>query len=331
MEIDEIGPPVAGDARRGKRLLLLLGVLIGGGFLTATVFGFLGGLWWPLDLASNFRPHYVVGLAVAAVLLALARAWKLALVALAGLAVNLILVLPLFVGSAASAAPDSPVLRILTFNVSADNRRIDEVIDFFEESGADLIFIFEGGPLWESAIQSSGLSYDLSPGLRSAFGFGNAILVRSGLEVELQGIPVGPNTPRARQLDMEFDGMPIRILAVHPPSPTSRSKATIRDEQLAGVAEWAVAQDRPVVVVGDLNASPWSHSFRPLAGSDLINSLNGFGLQASWPALLGSFGVPIDHLLHSAELTTITREIGPSLGSEHHSVFITLARSAGRN
>jgi endonuclease/exonuclease/phosphatase (EEP) superfamily protein YafD len=82
-------------------------------------------------------------------------------------------------------------------------------------------------------------------------------------------------------------------------------------------------------VVGDLNASPWSHSFRSLADSDLINSLNGFGLQASWPAVLGPFGVPIDHLLHSAELTTVSREIGPSLGSEHRSVFITLARVPG--
>ncbi len=83
------------------------------------------------------------------------------------------------------------------------------------------------------------------------------------------------------------------------------------------------------MVVGDLNASPWSYAFRPLADSDLVNSLNGFGLQATWPSVLGPFGVPIDHLLHSAEFTTVTRRTGPSLGSEHRSVFITLALAAG--
>ncbi len=158
--------------------------------------------------------------------------------------------------------------------------------------------------------------------------FGNAILVRPGLEVKLRGVGGAADTPRARELDMEFDGVPIRILALHPPSPTSTGKVSTRDEQLAAVPDWAAAQDRPVVIVGDLNASPWSHAFRPLTDSDLVNSVNGFGLQATWPALLGPFGVPIDHLLHSAELTTVTRRTGPSLGSEHRSVFITLARAA---
>lgn len=308
--------------------LRFAGILVGGAFLVATVVGFLGGLWWPLDLASHFRPHYVVGLALAMGLLALARSWDLVVVVLLGFLVNLVLVVPLFVGSPAPAVSDSPTLSILVFNVTAHNQRMDEVIGFFEESAADLIFIFEGGQRWEDAINEAELSYELTPGLRSAFSFANAILVRDGLDVELEGVRVGPNKPRGRELDMVFGGVPIRMLAVHPPSPTSGSEAAIRDEQLTGVAEWAAEQDRPVVVVGDLNASPWSHAYQPLRDSDLINSLEGFGAQASWPALLGPFGVPIDHLLHSAELTTVDREIGPSLGSEHRSVLITLAFSS---
>ena len=319
----------AATGRAGNRSLRALGVVIGGGFLAATIGGFLGRLWWPFDLASSFRPHYIVGLALAVALLALTGERRLVWVALVGMAINLYLVVPLYVGSPAPAAAGSSFLRILSFNVSADNDNTAEVMELFRSSNADLIFIFEGGPQWEEAINGADLPYDLSPGLPTAFGFGNAILVRSGVDVKLRGVPVGPNTPRARELDMEFDGMPIRLLAVHPPSPTSPGKVATRDEQLAGVVDWAADQDRPVVVVGDLNASPWSHAFRPLADSDLVNSLNGFGLQATWPAVLGPFGVPIDHLLHSAEFTTVTRRTGPSMGSEHRSVFITLALAAG--
>jgi endonuclease/exonuclease/phosphatase (EEP) superfamily protein YafD len=314
---------------KGKRARRLVGIVLGGGLLAATFLGFLGGLWWPLDLLSSFRFQYLVGLLLAVALLALSRSGKLALVVLAGAAVNLALLFPLYLGSPAPAASVSSALRILAFNVGVDNQRTEDVIAFFANSGADLIFIFEGGPQWEEAIRSSDLAYELSPGLPTAFGFGNAILVRSGLEVRLDGVRVGPNTPRARQLDMEFDGLPISILAVHPPSPTSGTKSATRDEQLAGVVDWADAQDRPVVVVGDLNASPWSRGFRPLAESSLINSVDGFGLQASWPSLLGPFGVPIDHVLHSPELTTVTRTTGPSLGSEHRAVSITLSRTAG--
>ena len=329
VDIETTDQSLAGNQRPNRRFLLVAGGVLAVGFLAATIIGFLGGLWWPFDLASNFRPHYAVGLAVAVGLLALARSWGLALGAFIGLAVNFVLVLPLYLGSPAPAAADSPTLKILLFNVTADNERTDEVIELFEESDADLIFIFEGSQRWEDAINRSDLSYELSPGLHTAFSFANAILVRQGLEVELRTVRVGPNTPRARELDMVLGQVPIRILAVHPPSPTSGRKVASRDEQLAGVAEWAAEQDRPVVVVGDLNASPWSSSYRPLAESDLINSLEGFGVQASWPAALGPFGVPIDQLLHSAELTTVQREIGPSLGSEHRSVFITLARAAG--
>lgn len=309
-------------------LLSRLGIVLAVGFLVATVVGFLGGWWWPLALASNFRPHFTIGLAIAAVLLALAGHRRLVWLSLAGVAINMFLVVPLYLGDPAPVAAGSPVLRVVVFNVTDDNERADEVLESFRTSGADLIFIFEGGPAWEEAINQTDLPYELSPGLRTAFGFGNAILVRDGLEVELRGVRVGPNTPRGRELDMMLGDTPIRILAVHPPSPTSGEEARIRNEQLAGVADWAASQDRPVIVVGDLNASPWSSGYRPLAKSDLINSLYGFGLQGSWPAVLGPFGVPIDHLLHSSELTTVTRKTGPSMGSEHRPVSVTVAWAA---
>ena len=297
--------------------------------LVATVVGFLGGLWWPLDLAAHFRPQYGLGLVAVGAVFAWAKAWKTTTLAMIGLVVNAVLVVPLYLGSPAPRALDSPTLKVLAFNVTEDHDRFDEVFALFEESNADLIFIFEGGPRWEEAINQAELSYDLTPGLRTAFSFANAILVRDGLDVKIRGVRIGPNTPRAREVDLLFAGRPVRVLVIHPPSPTSQEKAQTRDEQLEAVADWSEAQNQAVLVVGDLNASPWSSAFRPLTASSLVNSQKGFGLQASWPAWLGPLGVPIDHVLHSQDLTTVRREVGPGLGSEHRAVFVDLAWSAG--
>jgi endonuclease/exonuclease/phosphatase (EEP) superfamily protein YafD len=56
-----------------------------------------------------------------------------------------------------------------------------------------------------------------------------------------------------------------------------------------------------------------------------VNSLDGFGLQPTWPAGQPWFAIPIDHLLHSDQLTTVERSTGPANGSDHRPIEVTLA------
>jgi endonuclease/exonuclease/phosphatase (EEP) superfamily protein YafD len=48
----------------------------------------------------------------------------------------------------------------------------------------------------------------------------------------------------------------------------------------------------------------------------LVNSQRGYGLAATWPTRPLTL-VPLDHMLHSDSLTTVARDIGPDLGSDH--------------
>ena len=41
-------------------------------------------------------------------------------------------------------------------------------------------------------------------------------------------------------------------------------------------------------------------------------------LQPSWPARFGPIGLPIDHVLHSPQLTTVDRQLAPPIGSSDH-------------
>ncbi len=81
------------------------------------------------------------------------------------------------------------------------------------------------------------------------------------------------------------------------------------------------------MVLGDLNAVPWSAALHDVEhDARLSSSSDGFGLQASWPASLGFFGVPIDQLLYSRDLTVTDRRTRAGFGpSSHRSVWVTLA------
>jgi len=118
----------------------------------------------------------------------------------------------------------------------------------------------------------------------------------------------------------------VHLLALHTPSPLTPGRSATRDRRLAEVARWASRVDGSTVLFGDFNATPYSKSFeRLLHDSGLENSLDPVGWQPTWPAALGRFGIPIDHLLHSPDFVTLERDTGPALGSAHRSLWVTLA------
>ena len=81
------------------------------------------------------------------------------------------------------------------------------------------------------------------------------------------------------------------------------------------------------MVIGDLNATPWSVDFRHLEeAGGLINSQRGHGIQPTYPAfpLAWPMRIAIDHCLHSYNLATLERRVGPALGSDHLPIEVVL-------
>ena len=82
-------------------------------------------------------------------------------------------------------------------------------------------------------------------------------------------------------------------------------------------------QKHPALLIGDLNTTPWSSHFTQV-GSDsgLKNSMKGFGFQPSWPVNHCFLRIPLDHVLHSPEITIHNRMIGGEVGSDHFPVIV---------
>jgi endonuclease/exonuclease/phosphatase (EEP) superfamily protein YafD len=232
--------------------------------------------------------------------------------------VNLAVVAPLYLPPGGEPAGES--VRILSFNLLSTNERYDDVVGYIRETEPDLVFLHEGTALWEEALAGFFLpDYEIVSGRTDELIFGTIALVPPGSTVESLGF----RSRDPRGLVVTLDGL--EVLGVHPLPPVSEGEAARNRIQLATHAEWAATRSGPSVVVGDLNATPWAAGFRELAASgDLQNSQRGYGVAPTWE--VGRFwAVPIDHLLHSDDLVTVDRVVGPDLGSDHRPLLVEVA------
>jgi len=282
-------------------------------------------VWW-LDVLANFRVLYVVILALTGLIIVLSR-WRNLGYGILGVAlVNLVFVLPLFVGSPGTSDPTAPSIRVMSFNLLSSNESFSEVIDYIDTVDPDLVLLHEASRPWEIAVTSARLDYQVIRPRAESLVFGTLVLVRQeGIQAVSHGFAA--NQPRAVELSYRPTGWPdpIQLLSTHPLAPTDAGRAALRDAQIRFAAEWAEGREGAVIVVGDLNATPWSWPFGLLTGAGLRNSQLGFGIQASFPATsVFLLRVPIDHLLHSEALRVRQRYLGPALGSDHFPLVVDL-------
>jgi endonuclease/exonuclease/phosphatase (EEP) superfamily protein YafD len=115
---------------------------------------------------------------------------------------------------------------------------------------------------------------------------------------------------------------PLRVLAVHPQSPGGAESTARRDRQLAMICRLAIAEQSPVVVLGDFNCTALSPAWSSTIGA--VNLLRAPGHSpATWPWFLGPFGISIDHIIaRNARLSAVVAQ-GVD-GSDHRMVSATI-------
>lgn len=286
--------------------------------------GFAGRWWWPFDVMSSFRLHYAMVLVASSLaLLVLGRRGAAAAAALL-FVVNAVLVVPLWFGRA--PADDGAVLRVLSHNIHGGGApRHADVVAALPSSRADLAFFSQASRQLASAVTQAAVGHRVifpaSPDEHAR------VIVSGSRDVgRSQRVSLGSSSPSsAVAVEVELDGRTLHVLGVHTRSPRSPSRAAVRDRELAHVAAWVRSHEGPVLVIGDLNVTPWSHAFRDLLSeTGLRDSQRGFGVQPTWPAGSGLLMIPIDHALHSPELAVVRRTTGPALGSAHRSLTVEI-------
>ena len=335
-EIDHRGlkqAPLPSRSAVVRRLVVL--VMLGA--FVPSVLGLIGRWGWLLDLCNHFRFQYVVILLATSVALLLLRCWKRAGISLAGIVLNLMFVLPLYLGSPGPVDTSLPTFTVMHFNVNTGNKDHAGVIEEVQKHAPDLLFVQEVNQRWVDALSVGLADYELIVSEPRTDNFGIACYQHSASEdkptIEIVSsraydITDGVAQVPAIELSLTLEGQAINVLSIHPLPPVSVIYARSRDTLLEAAGQWAAAQTSPCIVVGDFNATPWSTAFRDLqSAGGLVNSQMGFGRGPTWPAAFNTLGmIPIDHLLHSEELVTVDRVVGEAKGSDHKPLIVEIGR-----
>ncbi len=284
---------------------------------------------WPIDLLANFR----VQLAELALLLTLVAAILRARIAFVvctlALVVNGAVVAPSFTGAQPAAAKNSPTLTIGHLNAQSGTIDVAALRRYLRATRPGLFVVLNPNPATVRALDTDAAGYAVIPVTVDGGQFAWVVALT---RVPIFGVrhPRQPGMPKAAmEAVVAMGDTQIAVLFLHTESPYTPGRNAHLHRSLAAAARWSNGVRLAHVVEGDLNTTPWSAAFDTLLhDGHLHNSLVGFGIQASFPARFGLMRIPIDHALLSNGLTAVARGTGPSFGSQHRSLHVTLALRA---
>jgi endonuclease/exonuclease/phosphatase (EEP) superfamily protein YafD len=336
------------DARKSPRSKLTQTARIAASLLLFTAFALsIASLpartWWIADVLANLRVQACLATATLLAALLLLKLKYHSLLATLLLSWHASFLQTAFVPTTtvhnttpAPLSPPatlSPHISICLANVHFNNSQHRTIIDALRHSDADLLVVVE----LNQALRNS-LTRQLTPNYphtvwadREPGAFGIGVLSRLPLHnarIRHFGVPANNNQHSripAITADVQTPEGPLHLIAVHCMPPIGQASFQLRSRQLVDAATAAQARQSttPVILVGDLNLTPWAPAFHDLLDqSALINSASGHGIEPTWNAgPRYPCGLLIDHILHSRHLTCLSRQILPPVNSDHQPVL----------
>ena len=243
-------------------------------------------------------------------------------------------------------------IRVMTFNVLRSNPRRADVLAALQVARPDVLYLTEMDAGWHQALAPLSQIYPHRLGDKS-----NLLLSRYPLE-DAHRVPVtfdasqsaiqaagGAMPPLEESLRQEWpkpeiltatvivDGRRLRLAGIHPPTPRTTLSVLVQ-RATALICQQELQTDSKAdarMLVGDFNTTCFSPTFRfIIEETGLRDSAQGFGYTPTRgprlprESILPWIGIPIDHQLVSENMEVLTREVGPTLGSDHRWVMAKL-------
>ncbi len=296
--------------------------------LLASVLASTAAGWWLTGVMEHLRLQEALLLGLAVLLAWASGRPRMALLWLGGVVLNLIFLLPLYWGGGPAPSPGPP-LRLVAFNVHITNLQHDRILAWLEGVEADAVVLEEVSTPFLTRVERESKRWKVSAsrGRRDSRGIALLLPVDPAPGVEFENARIihllhfGENPPVV-EAHLRWADREVVLYGVHCFWPVGRDAAAEQRAEFQALARLLKqSQDggRSVIVLGDLNTTPWSVPFRSLLRDGVVkDSSRGYGLQCSWHGGPGGLvALPIDHALASPDLVAVGRGIGPELGSDH--------------
>ena len=298
-------------------LLTAVGILA----CSATVFGFLGRFSWFLDLFSHFRVQYLLGLIVLALVFLAAHRRRTATVFIAFATINLGTILPLYFGRQAALPEATHTFRAMLLNVNTHLGDVERIKQVIQGLDPDILVLEEISSQWVLDLQWLANSHPHSRVQPRDDNFGIGLFSRLPLE-ECEIVYIGDANVPSIVATVDTGLRKLGVIATHPLPPIGAEYSHWRNDHLERLPHY-VPSSLPFILLGDLNVTPWNYHFRRLLQrTRLIDSSKGRGIQPTWPNFNPLLLIPIDHCLHSSDVSVVNKRIGRDVGSDHFPVIV---------
>ncbi|MBL8908178.1 MAG: endonuclease/exonuclease/phosphatase family protein [Rhizobiales bacterium] len=293
------------------------------GLWIATIAGMAAPLFPLVELLNHFRPFLVAGARALSIMVWLVRSRALRLTAIAGLALNLVLGAAPFLYSAPKAADASALdLRVMAMNVWARNTDIDRMRDEILKQQPDVIVFQEyrshHQPLLDALRET--MPYQQTCAAQGPCGLAMASKIPWTSTGAIGEGEQGGNPPLIWADFTIAEKPPFRIYGVHLDWPFNPIDQAANIDWLIG---FLPRLDRPYIIAGDFNLSPWSWKLNKLAAETGLRRHVTFAL--SWPMHRLMPFVLIDNVLATPDFANLSAQAVGRVGSDHAPLIVSLA------
>jgi len=291
-------------------------------FSLLTLGSLLGRFYWLLDILSHYHLQYTVGLTLCLLGLIYVRsASRALLLPVIALLINLYLVVPFFLPLSTPtthAATANAPLRVMAMNISTSNAGYEKVVALISERQPDVIFLSEVREDLLAVLRTElGEAYPYLHAEPSRMTLGLAFLSRQPFQ-RVETVSLDGRSRRYLRAEIDWQGKSVVLLGIHPLPPMRKAWSLSRDQEIAQMGEIANATAHPLILLGDLNASPWSTPMRRLhATTPLRYALQGHGIWPTWHLAGVLLGAPLDYILVSPAWRVEDYLEGGDIGSDH--------------
>ena len=262
---------------------MILGFALMWTALGATLLGLILPRSWVADLLVHFRLQYALIAIAACLILAFTGHAGWAALSFVIAVFQALLCVPL-ITARVPAAPAGGAVPTLSFRAAAinvwyRNKKFSRVAQFAAEEQPDILLLAEITDAWEQSLAGLTAQYPYKFSTRGTPRF-TGLMLLSRWPMQATVLPDFSDAEPAITATVSIAEHRIGVLAVHPSWPMTGACTRLRNEQLQMIGAYAARHTGALLVLGDLNISPFSPVLQSLiSGERLRSAAQGFGWQ----------------------------------------------------